>query len=59
MSFVLPVPDPVMTGSLAIEIRPSALKAWLVSLTPSNLAETGRSIFDALSTLNRFRLDAD
>jgi hypothetical protein len=55
----LTVPAPIIDRVLPVETNPAALKAWLVSLPPSNVTETGRAIFDALTTLNRVRLDAE
>lgn len=59
MTIELPVPALINNRQLATETNPKALKAWLVSLPPSNLLETGRAIYDALTTLNRTRVDAD
>ncbi|MBV1774484.1 hypothetical protein KSF73_02020 [Burkholderiaceae bacterium DAT-1] len=35
------------------------MKAWLVSLPPSEVHDSARAIFDALTSLNRTRMDAD
>lgn len=59
MTLELPVPTPISNRQIAVETNPKALKAWLVSLPPSNLLETGRAIYDALTTLNRTKLDAE
>ncbi|MGQ5523464.1 hypothetical protein ACUHMQ_09395 [Chitinimonas sp. PSY-7] len=59
MSIALRVPEPITGRSIAVETNPQALKAWLVSLSSANAAETARAIFDALTTLNRIRLDGD
>ncbi|QNM96362.1 hypothetical protein [Chitinimonas koreensis] len=59
MPLVLNVPEPISGRPLSVETNPKAVKAWLVSLPPANLLETGRAIFDALTTLNRVKLDAD
>lgn len=55
----LHVPEPITGHPISVETNPRAVKAWLVSLPPAQTAETARAIFDALTTLNRFRLDAD
>ncbi|HEY9100449.1 hypothetical protein [Chitinimonas sp.] len=59
MSLALSVPEPITGYTLSVETNPKALKAWLVSLPPANLQETARAIFDALTTLNRVKLDDD
>lgn len=55
MSLVLNLPE-LSSQKLMVETDPKALKAWLVSLPPSNVLETGRQIHDALSSLNRCKL---
>ncbi|MBV8656502.1 MAG: hypothetical protein JO142_01625 [Burkholderiales bacterium] len=57
MTIALHVPEPIAGRNLPVETNPKAVKSWLVSLPPANLAETARSIFDALTTLNRVKLD--
>lgn len=59
MSLALNIPEPIAGYAVSVETNPKAVKAWLVSLPPSNLMATARSIFDALTTLNRVRLDGD
>ncbi|MBL8508957.1 hypothetical protein [Chitinimonas sp. JJ19] len=59
MSLALNVPEPITGYSISVETNPKAVKAWLVSLPPANLMETTRAIFDALTTLNRIKLDDD
>ncbi|QDQ26566.1 hypothetical protein FNU76_09385 [Chitinimonas arctica] len=59
MSLVLNLPEPITGYSLSVETNPKALRAWLISLPPGNLMESARAIFDALTTLNRIKLDAD
>lgn len=59
MSIALRVPEPITGHSISVETNPRAVKAWLVSLPPAQTAETARAIFDALTTLNRVKLDAD
>lgn len=57
--FELPAPEPLPGRHLSPETNPKSLKAWLISLPPANVLETGRAIYDALSTLNRTKIDSD
>ena len=59
MSLVLRVPEPISGQNVSVETNPKQVKAWLVSLSPANMLETSRAIFDALSTLNRVKLDTE
>jgi hypothetical protein len=59
MSIALRVPEPISGRTMTVETNPKSVKAWLVSLPPANLLETSRAIFDALTTLNRVKLDDD
>ncbi|WP_269533701.1 hypothetical protein [Chitinimonas sp. BJYL2] len=59
MTLELTVPEPISGSAISVETNPKAVKAWLVSLPPANVLETARAIYDALTTLNRIKLDQD
>ncbi|PHV11907.1 hypothetical protein [Chitinimonas sp. BJB300] len=55
----LRVPEPITGSAITVETNPRAVKAWLVSLSSAQTAETARAIFDSLTTLNRIKLDGE
>ncbi len=57
MRLTLPDFDPNLARS--VETNPQHLREWLISLPTSNVMEAGRMLLDALSTLNRVKLEAE
>lgn len=59
MTVRLTVPDPMPHLALKPETNPSRLQVWLMGLSNTDALASSTPLLDALSTLNRFRLDAD
>lgn len=59
MTVRLSVPDPMVHVALKPETNPSRLQAWLMGLSNTDALGSSTPLLDALSTLNRYRLDAD
>ncbi|WP_410498100.1 hypothetical protein [Chitinibacter sp. S2-10] len=57
LKFILPEFDPNLTGS--VETDPKKLKEWLIALPTANVIEAGRLMLDALTVLNRTKLEPD
>nr|WP_314901615.1 hypothetical protein [uncultured Deefgea sp.] len=53
----LPEFDPNLARS--VETNPLHLREWLIALPAGNVMEAGRMLLDALSTLNRIKLEAE
>lgn len=58
MSLALTVPTP-SSSALPVETNPKLLKEWLIGLSYSHALETGRTLGDALTSLNRTRISDD
>lgn len=59
MTVRLSVPEPMAHVALKPEINPSRLQAWLMGLSNTDALGSSTPLLDALSTLNRYKLDAD
>lgn len=59
MPLQLSLPDYDPSLSSAVETNPKKLKEWLIALPTGNVQEAGRQINDALTSLNRVKLDPD
>lgn len=59
MALNLAVPAPEQTTNLTVETRPKQVSEWLESLPFTNLSEVARTIGDALSALNRSRINEE
>lgn len=57
LSLELPTPDPRLASM--VETDAKALRQWLIGISGSNVAESGRQIHDALASVNRVPLEAD
>lgn len=57
LSLELPAPDPKLAA--IVETDAKALRQWLIAISGSNVAESGRQIHDALASVNRVPLEAD
>ena len=53
----LPDFDPKLARS--VETNPQQLRQWLIALPVGNVQEAGRMLLDALSTLNRIKLEPE
>ncbi|MGL4994975.1 MAG: hypothetical protein ACRC01_12370 [Deefgea sp.] len=53
----LPEADPNLARS--VETNPLHLREWLIGLPTGNVMEAGRLLLDALSTLNRVKMEAE
>ena len=58
MSLLLTLPDPDPKLARAVETNPQRLRQWLIAL-PAGAQEAGRMLLDALSTLNRIKLEPE
>ena len=57
LQLTLPDPDPNLARS--VETNPLHLRQWLIGLPTGNVMEAGRLLLDALSTLNRVKMEAE
>ncbi len=59
MQLLLDLPETAPELAKVVETNPKRLKEWLIGLPTSDIVECGRSIFDALASLNRIELGVD
>lgn len=59
MALRLSVPAPLAFVSIKPETNPARLHQWLMGLSNTDHLSSSTTLLDALSTLNRYKLDAD